>query len=371
MEKGGKQSKPRADAKEVAEGKVKINISKNVFYNPEMRLCRDVSTILLKALNENKKLENVLDLTSATGVRGIRYIKEAGVKEGVFVDLSREACSVTRKNLRKNKAKGIVINSPISLLKGRIKEKFDVIDLDPFGTPVPYLSDSIYFAKDKTILFVTATDTAVLFGAQPKACLKNYGSYTLHNEFQNEIGTRILIYRILRAASELNFGLKILFAFAKRHYVRIALELDEGADEAYASNKKVGYINYCYRCLERTYSKFGTEKCSEGHKNEIAGPLWLGELYDKSLVKKALEISKKDGDTAAEKIFETALDEVEAPYYYNLHHIAKVFKAKLLKNEEVINKLKDAGFRASRTLFCPYGIKTDASIAEVRKAMGS
>jgi len=355
----------------IKEGEAIIKINKEVFYNPEMRLCRDISTILLKVLNKNNDLFSVLDLTSATGARGIRYIKEAGIKEGVFVDINKKACSLTKQNLRLNKLEAKVINLPIHELQKKLKERFDVIDLDPFGTPVPYLDYVFNFVKDKSIVFVTATDTAVLFGAQPKACLKNYGSYTLHNEFQNEIGTRILIYRILRSASEFNFGIKVLFSLAKRHYVRIAFQLKKGAEEAYVSNKKVGYISYCYKCLERSYSKFGKELCSKKHKLENAGPLWLGELFDKKLAKEAEKIARKQQNKEAEKIFSIASEELEIPFYYNLHYIAKKQKVKLLKNEEIINKLIEKGFKATRTIFCPYGIKTNASVEEIKDIMGS
>lgn len=355
--------------KTIREGEVVLKVSDNVFYNPEMKLCRDISTILLKALSKNKKLESVLDLTSATGIRGIRYMKEVGIKNGVFVDINKKACELTKQNLKLNKIKARVINLPISQLETKINKKFDVIDLDPFGTPVPYLSDIFQFAKNESIVFITATDTAVLFGAQPKACLKNYGSYTLHNEFQNEIGTRILIYRIIRSASEFNFGARVIFALAKRHYVRIVLQLKSGAEEAYKTNKKIGYISYCYKCLERDSSKFGKEFCRNKHKLENAGPLWLGELFDKKLVKEAAKISKDNKE--AQKIFEIAANELELPYYYNLHYIAKKLKTKVLKNEKVINKLMSLGFKASRTIFCPYGIKTNAPIDKIKEVLGS
>ncbi|MGC9150072.1 MAG: tRNA (guanine(10)-N(2))-dimethyltransferase [Candidatus Micrarchaeia archaeon] len=346
---------------EIIEGKTRIRINDEVFYNPEMKLCRDISTLLLKALNKN--YSSVLDLTSATGIRGIRYMKEVGIEKGVFVDINKKACTLTKQNLRINKLNGKVINLPIHELK--LKEKFDVIDLDPFGTPVPYLDYIFQFAKDKSIIFVTATDTAVLFGAQQKACLKNYGSYTLHNEFQNEVGTRILIYRIVRSASESNFGIRVIFALAKRHYVRIMLELKKGAEEAYLTNKKIGYISYCYKCLERSFSKFGKEYCSKKHKLENAGPLWLGNLFDKKVIKKAIAFAKKEENKEAEKILETAYEELELPFYYNLHYLAKRLKKKIPRNKEMIEKLKEKNFDASQTIFCPYGIKTNAGINEI------
>ena len=46
--------------------------------------------------------------------------------------------------------------------------KFDVIDLDPYGSMVPFLFETLKNIKKNGLLCVTCTDTRVLCGADNK-----------------------------------------------------------------------------------------------------------------------------------------------------------------------------------------------------------
>jgi tRNA (guanine26-N2/guanine27-N2)-dimethyltransferase len=47
---------------------------------------------------------------------------------------------------------------------------FDVIDLDPFGTPAPMLSASLHAVANGGLLCITCTDMRVMTGLQPDVC---------------------------------------------------------------------------------------------------------------------------------------------------------------------------------------------------------
>ena len=53
--------------------------------------------------------------------------------------------------------------------------KFDAVDIDPFGTPAPFVDSAARCARN--YLFVTATDTAPLCGAHLKAGMRRYFSH--------------------------------------------------------------------------------------------------------------------------------------------------------------------------------------------------
>ena len=91
----------------ITEGLAKIKTSKNVFYNPVMKLNRDISVVLLNALGRKM---TIADIMAATGVRSIRFLKEVkGVK--VFInDNSKEAVKLIKQNLKLNKVKATVSN---------------------------------------------------------------------------------------------------------------------------------------------------------------------------------------------------------------------------------------------------------------------
>ena len=58
------------------------------------------------------------------------------------------------------------------------------------------------------------------------------------------------------------------------------------------------------------------------------------------------------------------------PYYYNVHAICKIKKLGRIPNmNELLEKLKSKGYRATRTHFSDISIKTDAPYEEVLEAV--
>jgi len=145
--------------KEFREGKAifKANLSgkdkgpgkaKGVFYNPAMRLSRDLHVTFAKQFDFNGIM---LDGLAASGIRGIRLNLEAGVNVE-FCDSSRMATETIAGNLEMNGIKSKIYNERVEdLLQDR---KYDWIDIDPFGTPAPYLEAALEGLSDGGILGV-------------------------------------------------------------------------------------------------------------------------------------------------------------------------------------------------------------------------
>lgn len=53
---------------------------------------------------------------------------------------------------------------------------FDVIDLDPYGSAVPFLNSALKSIKNGGLLCVTCTDTRVLCGSDRHKCYYLYGT---------------------------------------------------------------------------------------------------------------------------------------------------------------------------------------------------
>ena len=219
----------------ISEGKARLYTGDNVFYNPEMKTLRDVSVLFLKAISTKRK--RVLDATAATGVRAIRYALEAGAKDVTLLDINARAARVAKKNVGFNHLKFEVLNLSIQEFANTHRGSFEIIDLDPFGSPSPDVYDIMKLCWDGTILMITATDTAVLCGAHEAACVKIYGSKPLHNEMCKEVGIRILLNYVSKMASQFNFGIAPLVSISDRHYMRIFIRLEYGATKAIGSVK--------------------------------------------------------------------------------------------------------------------------------------
>ena len=48
----------------------------------------------------------------------------------------------------------------------RIEDRFDVVDLDPYGSPATFLDGAVQSICDGGLLLVTCTDMAVLCGTE-------------------------------------------------------------------------------------------------------------------------------------------------------------------------------------------------------------
>lgn len=75
-------------------------------------------------------------------------------------------------------------------------QRYDAIDLDPYGTPAELLDTAVQSVAEGGLLLVTATDMANLCGNNAVACWSNYQSYPLHRSYCHEQALRILLASI-------------------------------------------------------------------------------------------------------------------------------------------------------------------------------
>ena len=149
----------------------------SAFFNPSARFSRDLSVAIARRSNSRY----VLDPTAATGIRGIRYELEADAERIVMLEINSSAYKELVANMQRNGVKkGIAMNKSIQEFANTTREKFDIIDLDPFGSPAFYIYDLLKVSKNGTLIMATATDTAVLCGAHPSACIRIYDSMPIY-----------------------------------------------------------------------------------------------------------------------------------------------------------------------------------------------
>ncbi|NYZ77606.1 tRNA (guanine(10)-N(2))-dimethyltransferase [Candidatus Micrarchaeota archaeon] len=343
---------------------IDFSIAKGVFYNPEMTFCRSMSSLAVGAIGGRL---DVCDSFCASGIRGIRYAKEnKNVKSVTFVDIEKSAIKCAEKNAKKARIRHDAIHGNISRVVFDIAADF--LELDPFGTPAPYLYDAfrVFNPKKTAYLSATATDVAVLCGGKTKACMKNYHSRPLNNEFTHENGLRIMVKRMAETAAEFNMGIKPLVSFSDRHYLKAIVQVERSAELAYESMMSLGHVEYCPSCGYREAAKFPKGKCANcGKATDYAGPMWLGELHDKKFIDDMEKLNMKRSyshKSEIEKMLGLLKGEIGMPpHYYNIHAFAKRAGIGFVpRTEDVIAALLKSGFNAKRTHFSPVSIKTGA-----------
>lgn len=375
------------ESKIINEGKVSIRVPEfekvsskaPVFYNPVMELNRDLSVAALTVFSEGIDHGiSVCDTFGGTGIRGIRYVKEIeGVETAVVNDLNPVAVDYAKENVLLNDLEGVsVCKEDANMILRKCKGKFDIVDLDPFGTPSPYVDSAAYNLRAGGMICVTATDTSALCGTYTEPCIRKYGAVPLKTEYCHENGLRILAGFVARTFSKYKKFIEPKFSHSTEHYMRIYATIGKGAVNTDNSLKSLGYIAHCKGCLNRIVIKGLAPVIPDicpvcGGELSVGGPLWCGDMYDSQFVNSMIETFKDtelNTKPAATKLLETCLGESDAPItYYEIHKVCKNLKTSAPPLIEVIEKLENMGCFVSRTHLSPTSIKTDASIVELKE----
>ncbi len=349
----------------------KISSKLPVFYNPAMTHNRDISILVLKAL-EMKDLRIALPL-AATGIRGVRLWKELGSRNIASLemnDANPDAVALIKGNLGLNRiasAKILVKHDDAShfLLEGK---KQHYVDIDPFGFPGPFLDAAVKKVANGGVLAVTATDCGALCGSYPAAGKRKYWSSPLRNMFMHETGLRILVRRVQMVAGQYGKAAKAILSYSKQHYMRIFFSIKVGRQAADAVLRQHGYISFCKQCL-RWSTNVLELKCGCGAAMEHAGPVYLGKLWDSSLLKKMRSLNEyEDLDKFLSLLHEES--RIDAIGFYDMHEVVKAHSLGCIpKREALISQLKKMGHKASPTHFTGKGIRTTALLEDVLKAI--
>ncbi|MBI2658135.1 hypothetical protein HYX08_05575 [Candidatus Woesearchaeota archaeon] len=328
----------------------KISREMGVFYNPVMGMNRDISILLLNSISKNSM--QIADPLAASGVRSIRFLKELGnnkIKIICINDNDKKAVDSIKKNLSlnriacKNNKKIEITNEDASLFLLK-SSGFDYIDIDPFGTPNPFLDAACKRLSRDGILAVTATDTSALCGTFPNACLRKYWAMPKKGAIMHETGLRILIRKVQLVAAQYDKALIPIFSYSKEHYMRVFFRNDKGKN-------KTDEILKLHRMIDG------------------AGPMWLGNLWDKELAAKICRnaINSKTFKNNKEliKFLDTIKEESKISQFgfYDLHYICGKNNIKILhKKEDILAKIRKKGCKASGTHFRGEGIRSSVSL---------
>jgi len=351
-----------------------VHAQMEVFYNPVMASNRNIAILVLNSIdNENMNIASPL---AGSGIRELRFLKELkpGKVKNIFVnDIKENFPKVIAENLKLNeitkkmKEKLIVHNDDANLfLLNQVKHGiddqfcgyFDYIDIDPFGSPNPFLASAVARIAREGIIAVTATDTAALTGTYPKVTKRKYWAKAVRNYMMHEIGLRILIRKVQLQGVQFDKALIPILAYHKDHYFRIYFRCVKGKEKCDEILKEHRYLLFNPKTLEFTASEFNQAKGFE-----YFGPLWAGKLMDKKSISKM----KKENPFPEEQKFLNLLyqeSQNDIVGFYDLHVIAKKYGVETTRLELVLKKVKGV-----RTQFSGTGIKTEAGIKEVVKAM--
>jgi len=139
-----------------------------VFYNPVMEFNRDLTVLAFRAYQKMVGHEiGICEPLTSQGIRGIRYSLEVdSVSHVMACDINHHAYELAQHNIELNNLQNKITlkyGDANRLLSSNAspKKRFDIIDIDPFGTPVPYLDSAFRALKNKGL--TTLTHSAPLY----------------------------------------------------------------------------------------------------------------------------------------------------------------------------------------------------------------
>lgn len=343
-----------------------VHAKMEVFYNPVMVSNRNISILLLNTIN--KKGMKIADPLAGSGIRSLRFLQElkkGKIKELFVNDKKEDFLVVFEKSLRLNKLTKSTVNisnEDASLFLFH-QGGFDYIDIDPFGSPNPFLAAAIARISRGGIVAVTATDTAALTGTYLRATKRKYWAASLRNYLMHEIGLRILIRKVQLQGVQFEKALIPILAYHKDHYFRVYFVSARSKEKCDEIMKQQQFLLYCFKCLNFKISHYNADKCACGNSFVFAGPLWAGSLAEEKLLKMMV---KNNPFPEEQKFLELlhAESKINVIGFYDLHVIAKKYGLETTKLGLVLKKV-----RGVRTQFSGTGIKTEKSIKDVVKAM--
>ncbi|XP_030564873.1 probable tRNA (guanine(26)-N(2))-dimethyltransferase [Drosophila novamexicana] len=339
----------------------------------------------------------ILEALAATGLRSIRYAQEiAGVRQIIANDLSKQAVKSIKTNVRHNAVEHLIETShadamTLMYLSTAPQQRFDAVDLDPYGCPNRFLDGALQCIVDGGLLLVTATDMAVLAGNAPEACYVKYGSVPLRMKCCHEMALRILLHCIETHANRHGKYIEPLLSISADFYVRIFVRVHSGQAQCKYSMSKQSWIYQCTGCETFTLQPLGTvrtksadqpqlvkfgiptgpavnaqcEHCS--HRHHLGGPIWSAPIHNLEFVRHLLEATPQlelGTQRRLVGVLSMVLEELpDVPLYYTPDKLCCVLKLEIVPMLKMRSALLHAGYRVSYSHASKNSLKTDAPAA--------
>ena len=308
------------------------------FYNKSQKLNRDVTISFLNTV----KPRLVLDGFGGTGVRGLRIARELGLRV-VISETNKKSYEYILRNRDSNSVDAEVYNESYEAIADRFV--FDYIDVDPYGSIIPFVDKAINRVRSGGYIGVTATDLSSLTGSVPAKTRRRYDAYISNDSARHEMGIRLLISYVVRRAAVFDRAAVPLISFWHSHYYRIFFRIRSGSKNADIGLEAIGKINRHHLV-------------SEAYPDIEQGPAWKGNMNSAETLHSLRIPEGLENNTLLRKYLESLGNEDLSVLFLDVTDLAKYLKKDLPRMSRILERLDEfEGIHSARTHFSPTGLK--------------
>ncbi|KAJ0305186.1 hypothetical protein COL516b_005417 [Colletotrichum fioriniae] len=375
----------------------------------------------------------ILDALSASGLRALRYSHELPFVTSVTAnDLTKSAIESIKLNMKHNGLEDKIVTShddAIAHMYRRIADdlsnrdrfgnpskenKYDAIDLDPYGTAAPFLDAAVQAVRDDGgLLAVTCTDGSHWAGhCYAEKCFSLYGGAPVKGLHSHEVGIRLILHALASAGSKYGLTIEPQLSLSIDFYCRVFVKVRKSKDAVNYQGGKTMIMYNCPGCsawetqpMVRTraapkkkegyFYKHGLSQgpptdshCRHcGSKMHVAGPMYSGPLHNAEFIQRILDVlptvDKNVYQTTSriEGMLQTALEEYlpgpepaedldpkdkelarvdHYPFFVMPSRLAGTLSTQQPPDDMFRGALKHLGYRVTRSHCRPGSVKTDA-----------
>ncbi|MEM7595917.1 MAG: tRNA (guanine-N1)-methyltransferase, partial [Cyanobacteria bacterium P01_A01_bin.83] len=178
------------------EGQAKFQIGQ-AFYNPQSQVVRDLGVLTGAIYRHDQGSLRVLDALAGCGVRSLRYclesqadylwVNEGNPQHNDLIKHNLAAITSANYQLTHQDAHQVFFNCY------QQRDYYDLVDVDCFGSAVPYLNTMLWATKIGGLMYLTSTDGRIITGHSPEQTVQVYNAIARSHPAIQEQALRILI----------------------------------------------------------------------------------------------------------------------------------------------------------------------------------
>ena len=228
-----------------------------VFHNPAMSGSRTRSVLLLQHCIEAGLLGDgsiyALDGLSATGLRARRWLNELPAKSAARISATMGDMDPVALNwamrcheeFPPEHGEGELLPHLGDLRKSVLEHGRHWVDIDPYGTPLPFLDTAIQSLARRGIAEISATDSAALTGSSKNALLRRYGARVRTDGLAHDSGLRVLLATVARTAARHERSIEPLLSIWESHHLRVSVRVLRSVECANNVEDSLGWRVAC------------------------------------------------------------------------------------------------------------------------------